>query len=251
MERVYDAAMPIATAPRRANAIARDANLLVGAQGISTFGSFITRTALPLLAIIGLNVTPLEAALLAGAPRQIVLGAVDDRIAAEHDVAEEASSQVTGGCHHPAHAQRGADFLRVTTGGRPGADHFLQRDDVRLDAADDLRDSLRAGAPVEATAAVYVVGGHPQARGVGAPHRRQGIELARMDRGDGRHGVGTAKRGSSRMASALEGEKQASAAACQGSQRYCRCSRGASVTGVPAGTHRPKTCSVLCVTPGG
>ena len=48
-----------------AAAIARDANLLVGAQAISTFGSFITRSALPLLAIIGLKVSPIEAALLA------------------------------------------------------------------------------------------------------------------------------------------------------------------------------------------
>jgi MFS family permease len=49
----------------RVRAVARDANLLVGAQAISTFGSFITRSALPLLAILGLGVTPIEAALLA------------------------------------------------------------------------------------------------------------------------------------------------------------------------------------------
>ena len=46
-------------------AVSRDANLLVGAQAISTFGSFITRSALPLLAILGLGVSPIEAALLA------------------------------------------------------------------------------------------------------------------------------------------------------------------------------------------
>jgi len=37
----------------------------MGAQAVSTFGSFITRAALPLLAIIGLNISPAEAALLA------------------------------------------------------------------------------------------------------------------------------------------------------------------------------------------
>ena len=35
-----------------------------------------------------------------------------------------------------------------------------------------------------------------------------------------------------------------------GSHFQARCSRGFSVTLVPAGTVRPKTCSVLCVTPG-
>lgn len=42
-----------------------DVNLLQSAQAISTYGSFITRAALPLLAIIGLNITAAEAALLA------------------------------------------------------------------------------------------------------------------------------------------------------------------------------------------
>ena len=37
----------------------------MGAQAVSTFGSFITRAALPLLAIIGLKISPAEAALLA------------------------------------------------------------------------------------------------------------------------------------------------------------------------------------------
>jgi predicted MFS family arabinose efflux permease len=71
--RVYDAPMPTAKpltrgrAPRRdePRAVSRDVNLLVGAQAISSFGSFITRSALPLLAILGLGVTPIEAALLA------------------------------------------------------------------------------------------------------------------------------------------------------------------------------------------
>jgi len=45
--------------------IQRDVRYLMGAQAVSTFGSFITRAALPLLAIIGLKISPAEAALLA------------------------------------------------------------------------------------------------------------------------------------------------------------------------------------------
>jgi len=45
--------------------IQRDVRYLIGAQAVSTFGSFITRAALPLLAIIGLQISPAEAALLA------------------------------------------------------------------------------------------------------------------------------------------------------------------------------------------
>ena len=45
--------------------IQRDVHYLMGAQAVSTFGSFITRAALPLLAIIGLKISPAEAALLA------------------------------------------------------------------------------------------------------------------------------------------------------------------------------------------
>jgi hypothetical protein len=52
------------------------------------------------------------------------------------------------------------------------------------------------------------------------------------------------------LAWALLGEKQRAAASRQGSHWNARCSRGARRTGVAAGTVRPKTCSVLCVTPG-
>ncbi len=57
--------------------------------------------------------------------------------------------------------------------------------------------------------------------------------------------VDSKNRGSSSTASAFEGEKHKSAASCQGNQRYCRCSRSASLTGIVAGKVRPKTCSVL------
>lgn len=70
MSIVYVATMslPNARAPKGGaptRAVRRDVNLLIGAQSVSTFGSFITRAALPLLAIIGLRISPAEAALLA------------------------------------------------------------------------------------------------------------------------------------------------------------------------------------------
>mmetsp|Transcript_59425 Transcript_59425/g.140448 ORF Transcript_59425/g.140448 Transcript_59425/m.140448 type:complete len:277 (-) Transcript_59425:1294-2124(-) len=99
------------------------------------------------------------------------------------------------------------------------------------------------GRPEAAHALVDVVGRHPQ-------HR-----AGRMRRGPraGPHGIGTptaTKRGSCSTASALDGEKQRSAAWAQGSHCQARCSRGASVGVNGAGSSRPKTCSVLRVTPG-
>ena len=47
------------------------------------------------------------------------------------------------------------------------------------------------------------------------------------------------------MASAFAGEKQRSAAARQSIQAYAVCSRGFKTTGMPCGTSRPKTRSVL------
>lgn len=47
-------------------AVRRDVRILMAAQSASTFGSFITRAALPLLAIIGLEISAEEAAIIAG-----------------------------------------------------------------------------------------------------------------------------------------------------------------------------------------
>lgn len=54
--------------PRVGNsaAVRRDVRILMAAQSASTFGSFITRAALPLLAIIGLKISAEEAAIIAG-----------------------------------------------------------------------------------------------------------------------------------------------------------------------------------------
>ena len=90
---------------------------------------------------------------------------VRDREAAEHDVAELVAAQLARRRHHPAHAERGADLLGVAAAVRPGADHFLQRDDVGVDRAQHRGDPLRARAAVQAAAAMDVVGGDAQRRG--------------------------------------------------------------------------------------
>ena len=51
---------------RVSSAVRRDVRILMAAQSASTFGSFITRAALPLLAIIGLGISAEEAAFIAG-----------------------------------------------------------------------------------------------------------------------------------------------------------------------------------------
>lgn len=51
---------------RDSAAVRRDVRILMAAQSASTFGSFITRAALPLLAIIGLKISAEEAAIIAG-----------------------------------------------------------------------------------------------------------------------------------------------------------------------------------------
>ncbi|MNG36353.1 hypothetical protein D3C84_1233600 [compost metagenome] len=56
--------------------------------------------------------------------------------------------------------------------------------------------------------------------------------------------------GNCKIASALDDEKQRSAAAKYGSHAYCKCSRGLRVMAVSRGTCTLNTCSVLRVTPG-
>ncbi|MFM7504235.1 MAG: MFS transporter [Candidatus Limnocylindrus sp.] len=51
---------------RDSAAVRHDVRILMAAQSASTFGSFITRAALPLLAIIGLKISAEEAAIIAG-----------------------------------------------------------------------------------------------------------------------------------------------------------------------------------------
>ncbi|MFM2147198.1 MAG: hypothetical protein RL546_368 [Chloroflexota bacterium] len=60
-------------------AVQRDVRILMAAQSASTFGSFITRAALPLLAIIGLEISPEEAAFIAGV--DLIAAAIASQIA--------------------------------------------------------------------------------------------------------------------------------------------------------------------------
>ena len=54
--------------------------------------------------------------------------------------------------------ERRADFLGMSRVVRPGANHFLQRDDVGIEPRKHLDGALRHGAPVQAAAAMDVVG---------------------------------------------------------------------------------------------
>ena len=56
-----------------------DVNVLISAQAISTYGSFITRAALPLLAILGLGINAAEAAALAAV--DLIAGAIVSQFA--------------------------------------------------------------------------------------------------------------------------------------------------------------------------
>ncbi len=113
------------------------------------------------------DVHPLAAARFARAPRQVVLGVMADRQPAHDHVAEQAAAQLACRRHDPPHAEQRAQFLGMTGRRMTGPDHFLQRDDVGIDAADDLCDAGWIGAAVETPAAVDVVGGDPE----GAPMR--------------------------------------------------------------------------------
>ena len=97
---------------------------------------------------VDVDVGALQAALLAGLPRQIVLGVVDDREPAEDRVAELVAAQLAGRRHHPAHPQRRRRFPRCGCAARPRADDFLQRDDIGADVTQHGGDPIGACAPV-------------------------------------------------------------------------------------------------------
>ena len=96
------------------------------------------------MCVADLDVDALTATRLAGLPRQVVLRVLTDRQPAEHDVAELAAAQLADRRHHPAHAEQRAELLGVARAmTRPGADHFLQRDDVGSIAR--MTSAVRAG----------------------------------------------------------------------------------------------------------
>jgi hypothetical protein len=107
--------------------------------------------------VVDHNVRTLAAARLAGAPREVVLHVLSNRIVRQHDVAELMAAQMAHRCHHPSHAERGTDLLGVPGRVRAGAHHLLQRDDVGLEPGEDVDGALRERAPVHAAAAMNVV----------------------------------------------------------------------------------------------
>ncbi len=109
--------------------------------------------------------------------------------------------------------------------------HLLQADQIGVELLDRLAEVVNLQAALRPDAP------HPFVNVVG---RDAKVRLNRAH---------PANFGSNRIASALDGEKQRSAASRQGSQTLALCSRGLSLTTVSAATRRLNTCSVLRVTP--
>ena len=112
-------------------------------------------------AVTKIHVRPLARSLLAGAPRQVVVPVMDDRMAAEDDVAELMLPELSHRVHHPAHPERGADLRSLIDSRRTRADDFLQRDHIGVQLADHVGNARRDGAAVHAPASVNVVGRDP------------------------------------------------------------------------------------------
>ena len=87
-----------------------------------------------------------------------MLRVTHDRKAAQYGVPELVPAQQAHGRHDPAHAERCADLLDVAAATRPGADHFLQRDDVCVDVSQHGGDALGSRPPIHPAAAMDVVG---------------------------------------------------------------------------------------------
>ena len=104
------------------------------------------------------QVHALHAAMLAGLPRQVVLLMMADRKAAQDDVAEERGAEMARWRHHPAHAERRAELGGLPRFLRAGADHFLEGNDVGIDAGQHAGDSFEPRAAVEAAPAMNVIG---------------------------------------------------------------------------------------------
>src|SRR5829696_5237929 len=86
---------------------------------------------------------------------------MDDREAAQHDIAELVMALLPHGVHDPSQADRCADFRGLPRTAGSGADHFLQGDDIRIEVTYHLGDPRRNDAAVHPPAAVDVVSGNP------------------------------------------------------------------------------------------
>jgi hypothetical protein len=62
-----------------------------------------------------------------------VFDVLRDWMMAEDRVAELMSAKLSGGRHHPPHAERRTERLRMSAAVRAGADHFLQCHDICVD----------------------------------------------------------------------------------------------------------------------
>jgi hypothetical protein len=105
------------------------------------------------------DVHALQASLLARLPGQVVFDVLRDRMAAEHRVAELVSAKLSGGRHHPSHADGCAQSLRMPAAARSGADHFLQCHHVGVNHAENGRNPFRPRTAIEAAAPMNVVSG--------------------------------------------------------------------------------------------
>ena len=105
-------------------------------------------------------------------------------IVRQHHVAELMTAQMAHRRHHPAHAERRADFLGMTRVVRARADDFLQRDDVGIQAGEHVNRALRHRAPVHAAAAMDVVGDDSK-RFAYANSRSVEVEVAGVGFSDG------------------------------------------------------------------
>lgn len=109
-----------------------------------------------------IHIGPLQAPRLAGLPREVVFGVMENREPAQHDVAELMLAQSARRGHDPAHPERSPNLFDMARAARSRADHLLERDDVGVDGAQYRGHPIGSSPAVHASAAVNVVGHHPQ-----------------------------------------------------------------------------------------
>jgi hypothetical protein len=80
------------------------------------------------------------------------------------------SAQPARRSHHPAHAECSADFFYVTHPAGPGADDFLQRNDVGVDLTKYGGDAIGSRSSIHAAAAMDVVSDDAERRRGGRTH---------------------------------------------------------------------------------
>ena len=89
------------------------------------------------------HVDTLATARFARFPREVVVRVVKDRVAAEHDVAEETAAKMARRRHHPAHPQQRPEFFGMARRVRAGADDLLEA--MRSGSIARITSAIRAG----------------------------------------------------------------------------------------------------------